>query len=601
MFPYADDNPNPGRKGEIKGLILVYAVVLLLWSDERAFRSLGFIPALVLSDPFGSWYRWFTSEFLHGGIDHFIGNVWALWIFGDQVAARLRRWFLPFYVVGGLAANLLYWTLDPRSRLPSIGASGAICAVIGAYLVLFPRARMRCYGYGTVRYTVSAVVFGVIYILGQFIDLLRSAHGAGDGVAHGAHLGGLAFGMAVAVLLRANPEPTLGLSGATGDRPETSADEKSILAALDAGDDEIAVHRYIEVIRRDPYFELPESHQLAMGDRLTDCGYPQLGRSALERFLQRHPESPSKPYALVLLGYVLQSWFKEFAAAAEAYEEALRHPAATDQVRADAEARLRDVRTILDKTLVDPPSEKGRYWILLESAAPLAAETRRLIAEAAGHEALGRLQVQPGVVMTGADQRSVAVAAQLLDASGIPVVVFPEERLLRLPKPEGCDTLTSDLSGMTLGRPGSPEQIIAWKDCLLLAVVGIPGTGYVRKGPGIFDVEVMTSAMSDPPVEYGDKLAIIPTLQIIRREPLGRHVWVAPEDRDRPGERHEQFYRTVSDILINAVNVPVNAGAQAAFDGRLPDACRFDDPGRANAYLYWQLQLARLKREKSYA
>jgi membrane associated rhomboid family serine protease len=89
------------------------------------------------------WPTLITSMFLHGGWLHIIGNMWFLWIFGDNVEDRFGTLgFLALYLLGGLAAGVLEIFVDPLSRVPSLGASGAIAAVLGAYLVLFPTAQV---------------------------------------------------------------------------------------------------------------------------------------------------------------------------------------------------------------------------------------------------------------------------------------------------------------------------------------------------------------------------------------------------------------------------------------------------------------------------
>jgi len=144
----------------------------------------------------------FVSMFLHGGWLHLAGNMLFLWIFGNNVEDRLGRiTFVGFYVLGGLAATALQVAFDPNSAVPNVGASGAIAAILGSYLVMFPRARIH---------TLVIFVFitfldlpATVVLVGWFVLQLFS--GAGEmgrelgsgGIAYWAHVGGFAFGLAV--------------------------------------------------------------------------------------------------------------------------------------------------------------------------------------------------------------------------------------------------------------------------------------------------------------------------------------------------------------------------------------------------------------------
>jgi membrane associated rhomboid family serine protease len=152
-----------------------------------------------------------TSQFLHGSLIHIAGNLLFLWIFGNNIEDRVgRAWFLVFYLVGGIVAGLTQVAIDPDSTVPIIGASGAIAATLGAYLVLFPRARVTTAIFLVFFYQlidIPAVFVLAFWFVLQLLDGLGSlgpsaSTGAG-GVAFFAHIGGFAFGAVVALLVRA--------------------------------------------------------------------------------------------------------------------------------------------------------------------------------------------------------------------------------------------------------------------------------------------------------------------------------------------------------------------------------------------------------------
>ncbi|HEY6677660.1 MAG TPA: rhomboid family intramembrane serine protease [Actinomycetota bacterium] len=143
-----------------------------------------------------------VSMFLHGGWLHIAGNMLFLWIFGNNVEDRLKRpLFIAFYFLGGLAATALQLAFGPNSTIPNVGASGAIAAVLGAYLVLFPRARVYTI---VIFYFITAIELPAVAVLGfWFVLQLFSGVGGlgadvnGGGVAYWAHVGGFAFGAAI--------------------------------------------------------------------------------------------------------------------------------------------------------------------------------------------------------------------------------------------------------------------------------------------------------------------------------------------------------------------------------------------------------------------
>jgi membrane associated rhomboid family serine protease len=159
-----------------------------------------------------------TSLFLHGGWLHLLGNMLFLWIFGNNVEDRLGRpAFLVFYLVGGIAAALTQVAIDPTSTVPVIGASGAIAATLGAYVVLYPRARILSLVFLGFFYQLIEVpallVLGFWFVL-QLIDGIASlglSSAAEGGVAFFAHIGGFVVGLVITLAIRSRrrgpPQP----------------------------------------------------------------------------------------------------------------------------------------------------------------------------------------------------------------------------------------------------------------------------------------------------------------------------------------------------------------------------------------------------------
>ena len=144
------------------------------------------------------------SMFLHGSLLHIGGNMLFLWVFGNNIEDRMGKvWYLIFYLAGGFAAALAHILVDPSSTIPIIGASGAIAAVMGAYLVLFPNAPVRTL---FIFYIILFRDIPAKWLLG-FWFISQFFIGAGSGVAYMAHVGGFIFGVIVAGILRSRLRP----------------------------------------------------------------------------------------------------------------------------------------------------------------------------------------------------------------------------------------------------------------------------------------------------------------------------------------------------------------------------------------------------------
>ena len=229
MFPYRDDNPTlatPVVTAALIGLnVLAWVLVQGMGSEPSLSRSvceLGLIPGEILGrlppgvgvpisptaacvvDPDREWFTPLTSMFLHGGWFHLIGNMWFLWLFGNNVEDSMGHGrYLSFYLLSGLAAAATQTLVTPDSPVPMVGASGAVSGVMGAYIVLYPRVRVHMLvvlGFFITRIAVPAYVMLGYWFLLQLLGALP-ALGAeqGGGVAFWAHAGGFVAG-AVMVL-----------------------------------------------------------------------------------------------------------------------------------------------------------------------------------------------------------------------------------------------------------------------------------------------------------------------------------------------------------------------------------------------------------------
>jgi membrane associated rhomboid family serine protease len=167
---------------------------------QRFIYSWGLVPAHLISNPSAAWITIFTAMFLHGSWFHLLSNMWFLYIFGDNIEARLGGMrYLTFYLLSGVAAVLLQAYFLPSSRDPMIGASGAIAGVLGAYLISFPRSRIASLVPILFIFTIveiPAAIFLVFWFITQIYSGLFTMQNANaTGIAWWAHVGGFAFGV----------------------------------------------------------------------------------------------------------------------------------------------------------------------------------------------------------------------------------------------------------------------------------------------------------------------------------------------------------------------------------------------------------------------
>ncbi len=194
--------------------ILVYIFQSMLGSQEAALvYEFALIPVQLTNGvSLGDVTDIFTSMFMHAGLAHIGGNMLYLWIFGDNIEDRMGRGrYLMFYLIGGLVASLTHIITNPYSQIPTVGASGAIAAVLGAYLVLYPQSRVLTLvplGF-FIRMTMlpAVVVLGLWFVLQFFSGIMSMGGPDVGGVAFWAHIGGFVAGVVLAKLFAKPEEP----------------------------------------------------------------------------------------------------------------------------------------------------------------------------------------------------------------------------------------------------------------------------------------------------------------------------------------------------------------------------------------------------------
>lgn len=215
MFPIGDDNSGRRSTPVVTFALIAINVAVFLIELQRGdafITEWAFIPARFSNDPSADVLTLISAMFMHGGWMHLGGNMLYLWIFGDNVEDRFGSVrFLLFYLAAGLVATFAQYAVNPASAIPNVGASGAIAGVLGAYLLMFPKARVNVLLGRQVVAMPAFIVLGLWVALqlvsgvGSIADTAQTEQG---GVAYMAHVGGFIAGLFLGVAMGGLRKPT---------------------------------------------------------------------------------------------------------------------------------------------------------------------------------------------------------------------------------------------------------------------------------------------------------------------------------------------------------------------------------------------------------
>jgi membrane associated rhomboid family serine protease len=214
MFPVGDQEVRGAGPALVTWALILLNVIVFLFEAtmsqsglESFIQQYGVVPAQISQG--NQLYTLLTSMFLHGGWLHLIGNMLFLWVFGDNIEVVLGHiGYIIFYLLGGLAASFLHIVFNLGSSVPSVGASGAIAALMGAYIVMFPGAQVKLalfMGRGLRIARTTALVFIGLWAVMQLFNGVASLGvptAQTAGVAYWAHIGGFAVGLLVGFMFR---------------------------------------------------------------------------------------------------------------------------------------------------------------------------------------------------------------------------------------------------------------------------------------------------------------------------------------------------------------------------------------------------------------
>jgi membrane associated rhomboid family serine protease len=210
VIPLGDASRRPARVPVVTALIILVnalVFVLELMRGDTFVTQWSVIPAEIVSGH--HWITILTAMFMHGSWSHIIGNMVFLWAFSPEIEDAMGRGrYLVFYLIGGLVAMLAQVVADPHSTVPNLGASGAIAAVMGAFLVTYPRDQIRTllfiFVFARIRFIPAALLIGLWFVI-QLFHAGAVAQVQTGGVAYLAHVGGFIFGAATARWFERSP------------------------------------------------------------------------------------------------------------------------------------------------------------------------------------------------------------------------------------------------------------------------------------------------------------------------------------------------------------------------------------------------------------
>ena len=488
MIPIGDDTPRQKPAFVTWSLIAVNVVVFLacLSGGAEGFKDTlntwGLTPAHL------SPVTLLTSMFLHAGFFHIIGNMLYLGIFGDNVEDVFGHvWFLVFYLAMGLAAGLGHYASNVDSIIPTVGASGAISGVLGAYAFLFPRNRVRVlfwwYFYVRVFRISAGWMLGFYFIL-QLVMVFVA--GGASNVAYWAHIGGFLSGLVITAVLvslkvitipqapgagrtssrmrlvneftsREGPNApdanvkvygngagaykvvSSGVADSVGMSAEPAARISAILAAVSSGE----IARPVKATHLE--LGLPTKYAARPGalTRVADAFYHEkvypVAFHVYSTFLDRAPGDDARiPEVEFRAGIIAARHLGDFTVAERLLADVVRRHESSERCRL-AQSELDKVRANLVRTTIDEDGGLlGGPCAIIRQTSEMVNISRigRLVSKAAGKplaDVTRLLKGSMGFVATGMEPVKAKILASGLQESGIPVLVVPEEKLIALP------------------------------------------------------------------------------------------------------------------------------------------------------------------------
>jgi membrane associated rhomboid family serine protease len=472
-----------------------------------------------------------TSAFLHGGFFHILFNMLFLWVFGDNIEDRLGHLlYLAFYIGGAVCADFIYAAANSGSSIPAIGASGAVAAVMGAYMMMLPKVKVKFFYFFYYRagvFAISAIyAIGLWALLQVFYYVALEAEGLG-GVAYSAHLGGFGYGLVAgaiaAIILKSIRREQIEMvdrwrgektsaqrlsvtphgSGYTegalrkqrefearperlrGPRPLThnyvSEAQENVVSLLSRGKEKEALEQYLAFIRKFRYASLPAQEQLRIADLFLTTEQYRPAQEAYERFLRHYPQGRHADEVKFNLAMLCAQYTQDYSTARRLLKELIRSTG--DSVKlVQLEEELSRVEEHFAKIYAEPPASEAsgtdtteEYAVFRQSSEQInIPEVGRVIAAMLKlplADVTTRLFTCSGFLADRLKKHQAEILARDLQKIKVPVFLVEQNRLQPLPEA----LLVGDATFNTEGFKGGVEGevgLVPW-DSIIMVNAGL--------------------------------------------------------------------------------------------------------------------------------
>lgn len=526
FFPYTDDNPRERFPVVTVSLIIVNIFIFLLLGTRSDYAAIvkehGFIPNN------SSFLTLITSIFLHDGVFHLAFNMWFLWLFGDNLEDKFGRvLFFVFFILGGIFGNVAHGiSVNAATRnIPCIGASGAISAVMGGYIVFFPKVRVKAvfnvwFYYRIVK--VSAFVLLGIWFLGQLFYSSLSGIILNSNIAYSAHIGGFIFGAVIAYIAKINFFPsklfiTPQNKQVTGESQELgqltlNAEIKNSKIAnklehykgiiedyLKKDDIDLAVAEYTEFERENIPGALKPEHQKIIADALFRQDKKILALQAYLRFVSNYIDHPQAATVECRIGLLCAQDFKNPAEAISYLRKGLKNIEDIKDMPLLLEARkqLHRINKKLKQSFVKIKDSEGirpKFAILIQVINDdlLNADKISRVFESVGilgnkdmsmklkHNVLHNIKTKDGVIMQDLSAIEATIATHKLQSIGIPVIAFKQDDLLKFPFITSINEASISNDSVTFKSEGGEQIVLGLADILYTVLGQIPYSFFTK-------------------------------------------------------------------------------------------------------------------------
>jgi membrane associated rhomboid family serine protease len=614
FFPYRDENPRLDVPYQTIGLIALnvglFLVLNLTTNYMQIIRHLGLVPA------HPSLLTAFTSQFLHAGLLHLLGNMWFLWLFGDNVEDALGpTWFLPFYLGCGFMAGVLHivFATGASAAIPAIGASGAISGVLGAYLMLYPQARIACLcpiGFVLIRTSLRAVYFiGFWFFLQLLWGLITYAAGVSVGIAYWAHIGGFLFGAGLVWPIREQlrPAPATVASGPEGRLPAPEVREDELVQELQGyfanGRDARALESSVELTRRFPDADLPFETELQMAESLEFSGQFHLALIRYRHLLRRAGTRDRTAEVYRRLAALCRRLGRP--------GQAMTYLRKAQRLGAAVGDDIILVQAELQKSEIGTSEQANERYLIIQQteATPSILHAARIIARHTGrtfNDTAITMRAFPGILAEGLDHATAHTVAIELQKNGIWVLIVPERLRAQPPPALALNRIDITPDGLACLPWRGERFFMPWRAVDLLACGGVHWRSQkvvdsLHTGTDDPNFEIMIIEPTNPVEETIRHYDVVTKkgvnwyLDIYGLDPP-RHVRVDPHRFDfRLLEEHiattqeHNFTLCVERLTRAAPDVPVTPGVVGLLVGEGQDRHTFQDMGHFERHAAWYL------------